>query len=163
MMPLFRSRRQARITRRPAPRPLLVETLEERCVPAGNLLVSVYGPSPQNQFREYTPAGGLIRSVNIPQVPGATGWDEARHLVIDPAGKVSVYNGTFNPYLATYDPNAGSWSQTTYSGWSTVNNVSYGGLARFGSYIFATDMNTGGGAPNGIVRFDTSGGATTRF
>jgi hypothetical protein len=59
-------------------------------VPAGNLLVSVYGPYPQNSFREYTPTGALVRSVNVPQPAGGSSWDEARDLTVDAAGNVSV-------------------------------------------------------------------------
>ena len=122
-------------------------------VPAGNLLASVY-PYPQEAFREYTPTGSQVRSVTIPPPIGSSA-DEPRDLVADANGKVYVYNGTFNPYLAIYDPATGTWSQTTFSGWSTVNNVSYGGAEAFKTYVFTSDMNTGGGVPNGLVRFDS--------
>lgn len=163
-MPLFRfSRRSDRIRSKPRRQQFVLEVLEDRVVPAGNLLVSVYGSYPQNQFREYTPTGSLVRTVTVPMPTGSSGWDEARDLTVDSAGKVSIYNGTFNPYLATYNPSTSTWSQTTYTGWSTVNNVSYGGLAQLGNYIFATDMATGGGTPNGVVRFNTADGTATRF
>ncbi len=99
----------------------------------------------------------------MPLPGGGSSWDEARDLTVDAAGNVSIYNGTFTPYLATYNAQSATWSQTTYAGWSTVNNVSYGGLAQDGNYIFATDMNTASGPANGIVRFDTTTGTATRF
>jgi hypothetical protein len=139
-----------------------LERLEDRSVPAGNLLVTVAGPYPQHLFREYTPAGTLVRSVNIPPTPGST-FDYARDLVEDPSGNVYVYNGTFTPYLATYNPATASWSQTTSSGWSTVSNVSYGGLGLYHNFVYATDMATAGAMPNGIVRFDTVAGTATRL
>jgi hypothetical protein len=155
-------RRARRPVRRPDRRRPGLEPLEDRTVPAGNLLVTVAGPYPQHLFREYTPTGTLVRSVNIPPTPGSS-FDYARDLVEDPSGNVSVYNGTFTPYLATYNPATASWTQTTYSGWSTVSNVSYGGLALYHNFIYATDMATAGAMPNGIVRFDTVAGTATRL
>ena len=69
---------------------------------------------------------------------------DARDVVVGTAGQAYVYNGTFTPSLSTLDPVAGTWASTTLSGWSTVNNVSYGGVAAFGPYVFASDMNTAG-------------------
>src|SRR5437868_5038637 len=89
------------------PRPEL-EPLEDRVVPAGNILVSTDGPAPQQLFQEYTPAGALVRSVAIP--PGGVAED-ARDLAADANGNILAYNGTFDPYLSTYA--GGSWSQTT--------------------------------------------------
>ena len=141
---------------------LLLETLEDRLVPAGNLMVTVAGPYPQHLFREYTPTGAIVRAVNIPATPGSN-FDYARDIVEDPSGKVYVYNGTFTAYLAAYNPATSSWTQTPYPGWSTVSNVSYGGLAEFGNFIYATDMATAGAMPNGVVRFNLADGSATRF
>jgi hypothetical protein len=154
------SRRANRALRR---RALTLEQLEDRIALAGNILATVAGPYPQYQFQEYTPDGSQVRAVNIPATPGSS-FDYARSLVEDPNGTVYVYNGTFTPYLATYNPATSSWSQTTYTGWSTVSNVSYGGLAQFGNYLYASDMATAGaGAPNGVVRFNLADGSATRF
>src|SRR5262245_66570108 len=109
-MPLTHSaRRWHRINPRQHNRTLQLEILEDRLAPAGNLLVSVYGSYPQNQFREYTPTGSLVRTVNVPMPTGSTSWDEARDITVDSAGKVSSYNGTFTPSLATY--NSATWTQ----------------------------------------------------
>ena len=92
-------------------RRLELEHLEDRVVPAGNILVSTDGAGAQQLLQEYTPAGALVSSVGIP--PGGTA-ENARDLVADGSGNVLVYNGTFDPYLSTYG--SGAWSHTTYSG-----------------------------------------------
>jgi hypothetical protein len=143
-------------------RAFALEQLEDRIALAGNILATVAGPYPQHLFQEYTPSGSLVRAVNIPPTPGSN-FDYARSLVEDPSGTVYVYNGTFTPYLAAYNPANGSWSQTTYAGWSTVSNISYGGLAEFGNYVYASDMATAGAMPNGVVRFNLANGTATRF
>ncbi|HYV37018.1 MAG TPA: Calx-beta domain-containing protein, partial [Gemmataceae bacterium] len=139
-----------------------LEVLEDRLAPAGNIIATVAGPYPQHLFREYTASGALVRSVNVPPTPGSS-FDYARDVEEDASGKVSIYNGTFTPYLATYNPGTSTWSQITYAGWSTVSNVSYGGLGLYQNFIYATDMNTAGNAQKGIVRFDTVSGNITRF
>ena len=165
-MKWFRSlltRRNAQLARLTGRSRLTLESLEDRLVLSGNLLVSTTGASAQQVVQEFNAGGGLVRTVNIPAPPGTTG-DTARDLVEGSTGKIYVYNGTFTPALATY--NAGSWTQQTYSGWSTVNNVSYGGLGLLQNYIFATDMTTAGdpvGQSNGIIRFNLSDGTATRF
>jgi hypothetical protein len=142
----------------------VVEILEDRLVPSGNLLVTTAGPS-QQVFEEFNAAGSLVRTVNIPAPPGTSG-DTARDLVQDSSGNVYVYNGTFNPALATYHAATSSWTQQNYTGWSTVNNVSYGGLGLYQNFIFASDMTTAGdpaGQSDGVIRFNLSDGTATRF
>src|SRR5262245_26739995 len=80
-------------------RPTL-DLLEDRLAPAGNLLVTTAGAYPQQVFKELTPSGSPVRTVNVPPPPG-TSSATARDLVQDAAGKVYVYNGTFTPALAT--------------------------------------------------------------
>src|SRR5262249_56921664 len=107
-------------------------------------------------FKEFAPPGTLVRSVSVPPPPGSSG-DTARDLVQDPGGKVYVYNGTFTPALATYNPSTSSWTQQNYTGWSTANNVSYGGLGLYQNFIFASDMTTGSdpaGQSNRVVRLN---------
>ena len=58
------------------------------------------------------------------------------------------------PYLSIYDPSAGSWSHRTHAGWGTINEPSYGGIARQGDRVFASDMSTALDLANGIVAFD---------
>src|SRR5262245_6278828 len=150
------------VRRRWPRRPLSLERLEDRLAPSANILVSVDGSYPQQQFREYTPSGALVRTVVVP--PGGAAED-ARDLVADASGNVYLYNGTFDPYLSTYST-GGTWSHRTYSGWSTVNNTSYGGIGLSGSYVFVTDMTTYGEAADqakGIVRFNLADGTASRF
>jgi hypothetical protein len=91
--------------------------------------------------------------------------EDARDLVGLAGGKVAFYNGTFSPYLSVYDPGSTTklWNHNTYQGWSTVANVSYGGLAAWGTYLYATDMAAGTtDTTAGIVRFVTGTWATGR-
>src|SRR5258706_3987954 len=122
----------------------------------GNIVVA-NSPFGDEDLFEYTPAGTLVQSINVAPA------DNGRDLLVDRIGRVHLYNGTFNPVLTQYDPVSGSFSSRSFAGWSTVNNLTYGGLATSGRYIFASDMATGGGEPKGVVRFDLDGGATVRF
>ena len=49
---------------------LSLEQLEDRVVPTGNLLVTTAGTYPQQLLQEFTAAGTLVRTVNIPAPPG---------------------------------------------------------------------------------------------
>lgn len=112
--------------------------------------------SSRNVLYEYTRDGVFVRQVTIPLAPGCCGT--SRDLVVSGPGTVAIYNGTFSPVLSTYDFAAGTWTDRTAAGWSTVNNVSYGGVAISNGYIFATDMRTySGGEAKGIVRFAADG------
>jgi hypothetical protein len=122
----------------------------------GNILVS-NSPFGDEDIFEYTPAGALVQSINLSPA------NDGRDLIVDRAGRAQLYNGVFSPTLTQYDPKTNSFSSRTFAGWSTVNNLTYGGVATNGRYVFATDMNTNGGEASGVVRFDLDGGATTRF
>ncbi|PTL76938.1 hypothetical protein DAT35_47610 [Vitiosangium sp. GDMCC 1.1324] len=128
---------------------------------SGNILIST-----GNTLYEYTPAGAWVRTVPIPY-PGGTRptTETARDVVVDASGNLALYNGTFDPYVSQYDVAAGTWTHTTHTGWSTANNASYGGLARYESFVFATDMLTygTGDSPRGLVRFDLGGSTPVRF
>jgi hypothetical protein len=122
----------------------------------GNIVVS-NSPFGDEDLFEYTPAGALVQSINVSPA------NDGRDLIVDRAGRVQLYNGTFSPTLTQYDPLTNAFNSRTFAGWSTVNNLTYGGVATNGRYVFATDMNTNGGEASGVVRFDLDGGATTRF
>jgi len=136
----------------------LVATSLMRAAPfkPGNIVVS-NSPFGDEDLFEYTPAGVLVQSINVSPA------NDGRDLIVDRAGRVQLYNGTFNPTLTQYDPLTNSFSSRSFAGWSTVNNGTYGGVATNGRFVFATDMNTNGGEAAGVVRFDLDGGATTRF
>jgi hypothetical protein len=151
-----RLRRCAPITRRP-----LLELLEDRLAPSvTSLYVSTQAATTSGSLlKEYTPSGQLIRSVFVPT---AGGTETSRDLAMN-GQQALVYNGTFSPQLSAYTATSGAWTSTAGpAGWSTVNNVSYGGLAVLGGYAFATDMSTSGDE-KGIVRFDLAAGTSDRF
>jgi hypothetical protein len=153
----------ARSSRRLA---LAVDRLEGRTLLAGDLLVAAQVPGYTiYHLMRFSQSGNLLESVQVPKGAGTTDSPQTRGIAVDPGGNIDVYNGTFTPVLSRYAPGTGTWlADQTLAGWSTVNNGSYGGVAAYGNYVFASDMSTGiGGGPRGIVRFDTSGGAPVRF
>jgi hypothetical protein len=137
---------------------LLGDPISLQPLTPGNIVISC-----DNTIKEYTRAGVLVQSTSVPY-PGSDSTPKARDLVVDRSGNVEVFNGTFDPYLSALNVAQGTWSHLTFTGWSLVNNGSYGGLATSGRYVYAPDMSTSGdGQPQGIVRFDLSGGTTIRF
>lgn len=139
-----------------------VEGLEGRTLLSADVLVV---PNFYSTIREYTPTGTFVRSLSVPYPDSNPNTEYARDVVVDPAGNIQVYNGTFHPYLSTYSPLTGTWTQHLIPGGFNINNISYGGIGATGQYVFVTEMNTAqSGTPTGIVRFDTSNGySTTRF
>ena len=127
----------------------------------GHLLVS---READHILREVTATGALVQTFTIPSTADPSGV--LRDVTVGSNGSAYLYNGTFYPVVTTLNPANGTTSDRTLAGFSTVNNVSYGGIASFGSYVYATDMQTFGtpdGTPKGIVRFDLSNGTATRF
>ncbi len=123
-----------------------------------------YYISTNNILYEYTPDSAQVFAVPIPY-PGTDYYQEARDIVPAHDGRIYVYNGTYSAYLSAYDPRTGSWSQQTFPGWNTANNLSYGGIAALNNYVYASDMQTGNDSQSqsGIVRFDLASGSATRF
>lgn len=116
---------------------------------AGDLLVTI-----DNTLVQVGADGARKGEVDIPYPPQRPGTERARDLAVDGMGRIAIYNGTFSPLLSRFDPTSTEWSHFTLSGWSTANNVSYGGLAStLGTSVYVTDMATSAsGAPRGIVR-----------
>jgi hypothetical protein len=128
----------------------------------GDILVSSTTNLSTNALREYTPTGTLVQTFSVPIAPGGDGY--SRGIATDTSGNVQIYNGTFSPYLTTLNPSTNTVTNHTLSGWSTINNIFFGGMAVNGNYAYATDMataNTGG--PNGIVQFNLTNFSATRF
>lgn len=124
-------------------------------VPPGNVLVSS-----SNMLREYTPDGQLVDSRPIPHPGGSHPLGEvARDVVLDGAGDLHVYNGTFSPWLSTLRADDGTWEHHTTDDWNTVNNVSYGGIASIGPWLFVSDALSGGG----LWRFDSQDGFSVQL
>ena len=144
---------------------LLIISSTAKSVPigVGNVLVSS-----DERLYEYTTSGTLVQTIAIPYPGGAHPISEsARDIAYNDTGDVYVYNGTFDPFLSTLDTGSNTWDHRTFSGWSTVNNGSYGGIDVTNNYAFVTDMRTfgDGGADEarGVVRFDLTNSSATRF
>ena len=91
-------------------------------------------------LNEYTLQGVLISTQPIPQVPGATENENARGLSVDPSGNIDIYDGTSTRSLAILSARRQTWSYQTFSGWNTVNTDSYGEVATYNNFVFASDM-----------------------
>jgi hypothetical protein len=116
--------------------------------------------SSANQLQRFSLEGQLLGSEAIPRNAAQEG---ARDLVQHPLHGIWIFNGTFQPELSHYWE--GIWTSRSLPGWSIPNNLSYGGIASLGDYIFVTDGSTSqGGAARGIVRFPIHDDAPpTRF
>jgi hypothetical protein len=128
----------------------LLEPLEARLqLAAGNFLVSNGNIGSRKNFvYEYNQSGQVVRTLTFPNSDSGI-----RDIVVDPAGRIQAFNGTFNPALATYS--SGTFSSHTYPEWSIFNVGDFGGIAAYRNYVFVTDEAAGGDA-QGIVRFDTA-------
>jgi len=135
---------------------------------ASNLIVAYtnldsHNPAHTNHMFEYTRGGALVQQMDIPTGDPA-GGGFLRGVTVDTKNRVSFFNGTFSPYLSTYDSVHGGWTQTSIAGWSMVNNLNYGGIASYGPYLFLPDFATAyDGSPNGIIRYNANTGASERF
>ncbi len=119
-----------------------------------------------NQLQLYDPDGALVSSRAIPYPGGNRPVSEQARDVVHVGKYVVVYNGTFDPYVSALNTKTRSWTDLTMSGWTTVNNTSYGGIAVLPPYVYVTDMTTYGSAVDelaGIVRFDAGSGGATRY
>ncbi|MEM9566935.1 MAG: hypothetical protein AAF974_01405 [Cyanobacteria bacterium P01_E01_bin.34] len=101
----------------------------------GNILVST-----NNTVTEYTRDGMVVQSFSVPQPAG----ESIRDIAIDREGNIRVYNGTFDPTMGIIQVATGTVTNVSVPGWSTVNNLTYGGIASFQDTIFVTDMRTSG-------------------
>lgn len=139
--------------------PLTLEQLEDRTLLSGDLLVTAEVPGAYNyNLMQYTQQGVLVNSQAIPKTPGATENQDARGLSIGPSGNVNVFDGTATPSLAVLSAGTPqAWSFRTAPGWSTNANVTYGSVAAYNNYLFASNMASYNGQSYGMVRFDSSG------
>ena len=101
---------------------------------------------------------------NVPVPPNNSfSFDNVRDLVVDESGNVLLYNGTFTPSLLSGNATDGVVSQLQVPEFSTVNNTTFGGIARDGDFVFLTDQSTGGSPGQGILRIDITDNSSTRF
>jgi hypothetical protein len=137
-------------------------------VPSGNILVTTgtfFGSILPSRLYEYTLTGTQVSSILVPYGSGSRPTTEiVRDVVMGNDGQAYIYNGTFNPYLSIYNFTSATWQHHNFTGWSTVNNVSYGGIALDNKFVYLSDMVTAGsGSPVGIVRFDRTNFTPDRF
>jgi hypothetical protein len=158
------ARRLSRPTRRQL---LALEQLEDRTLLAGNLLITAEVPGRiAYNLMQYTQQGTLVSSQNIPQSPSATEYQEARGLTVDPSGNVHIADGTMSPFLDTATPTPSAqpaWSYQTTSGWAIGSNITYGEVASYKNFVFASNMQSQNGVFHGVIRFDTTGGSPVQF
>ena len=146
-------------------RRLLLEQLEDRLSPAANLLVTTTIAVTEQVLREFTPGGDLVRTALLPagqRRPRA--WPRPR-LRPERQGP-RLYAGLSTRPSNSYTLDGGGWTHRTHSGWSTVNNVSYGGIGVLGDYVYVTDMTTfsePADEAKGVVRFNLADGTSARF
>jgi hypothetical protein len=100
--------------------------------------------------------------VNTTVVPLEGGTEEELRELTHWDGVTYLYRGTFSPTMTYYDDDLADWVHEPFAGWSTVNNVSYGGLAHTEDWGWATDMITSGKPEIGLVRFSLLGLPTER-
>jgi hypothetical protein len=110
----------------------------------GNILLSdEFSPG---RIREFTPTGQLVQTFNF----SAQG---PRSIVTDANGNIEIFDGGPAPTLITLSPvTGGIIAQTSFPGWRVRGNLNFGGLAAFGNYVFASDMNTPD--TGGIIAFN---------
>jgi hypothetical protein len=126
---------------------------------SGNILmVNATISSPNgNKIYEYTPAGAQIRAVDIP-------GGSPRSVVLDKNGNAEIYDGTFGARLTTYNPATGTFTFTSLPNFNTVNNVTYGGIAAFGPYVYLSNMQLNSGQPpGGVIRVNVDNSSVARI
>ena len=122
-----------------------------------------------DEIVEYTAAGVVVDRVEVPYPGSGSDTTEfTRDLVVDAAGRIHAYNGTFDPYLSTYVRAPGGaapvWTHRTHPDWDTYANTTYGGIVTLGDHLYVTDTALSGAPANGLVRFDNpAAGDTIRF
>jgi len=133
----------------------------------GNILICSSdwnGGSYDSTLYEYTADGVFVDSSPIPFEVGSSPWDDnVRDLVVDQDGDLHIYHDSGTAVLATRSALNGEWEYHTHGGWSTGSNLSYGGIAAFGDYVFVTDNGSSGGSQIGLIRFDTRDWSSVRF
>ncbi len=126
----------------------------------GDILKDDFNGFNKGRIREITTAGSVVRTINL------STSDQLRGMVLDANGHIDVYRGASPAYLSIIDPSTGTEiASTTFSGWTTADTATSGGIAAYGNYVFVTDMNTGSGVDNlnGIIRFNINDLSAQRF
>lgn len=114
---------------------------------------------------QYDYNGVLVKTTSIPWPAGIRPPGQNAHdLVMLQNGTIAVYNGTTSGFISIFNPTTLTWQHFQISGLSTdVNDPAMGGIASWGQYIYASDMESTPGNPFGVVRLDLTTGAIARF
>jgi hypothetical protein len=100
---------------------------------------------------EYDRYGQLLSTTDVPM---SMDGGQVRDILILENGRLAVFNGTFAPELNVFD---GTWWESyQIDGWSSANNMSYGGIANVGDVVYLTDTNTYGAPEKGVIAFNES-------
>jgi hypothetical protein len=114
-----------------------------------------FGISSENHIAQ---GNDVVFTSNITIPVSSAPTEYARDAVKFRDGTLIVYNGSATPKVSVYANE--TWDEFGFHGWSTANNITYGGIASNEKYIWVTDMNTSGGIDNhlkGIIQFDLTG------
>lgn len=132
---------------------------------AGNLLVASYDYGLDGSIIEYSKQGDLIQKINIPypNFGGDGNFGHVRDVSLSINGELHAFNGTFDPFLSTYNFGTNQWKHNQYQDWGIVNNGSYGGIGTYGDYVFVTDQLNGTDLKQGLIRVDTSNNTSKQF
>lgn len=118
-----------------------------------------------NKLGRMSRSGSIIDSfVTVPYSGRSSLPNErVRDPVVDYWMRPNVYDGTAavkNHYLA----GPGQFYELSIANHTTVSNVTYGGSAALGEYVYMTDMGTSASDTNrGIIRFDMSRSTSARY
>jgi hypothetical protein len=152
----------------PSPTPPPTPTPSPSPTPTHDVLVSfgglTYNSSQNNAVNEFRPDGSFVRTISFNYGASTVypGYEVLRDIVFDAQGAIDAFNGTENPYLTRYWPNA-AVQNLTFPDWNVQNGFTFGALAASANFIFAADMGTNAQpTANGIIRFDLQG-ANIRF
>ena len=148
---------------------LTEKQLEERILlsapAANNVLVSQHLQTGEKIY-EYSLDGNLVQTFDVEYGGGDGSYPQTetvRDIVMDADGNIQIYNGTFSAFQSELDPVSGTYNHRVADGFSTANNVSYGGIATKGDFVFVTDMETAGAESEGLIRFDRTDDSSTPF
>jgi hypothetical protein len=98
---------------------------------------------------EYDRFGQVLSTTEVPVNPSG---GQLRDILMLEDGRLAVYNGTFSPELSIFD--GAEWEHHQVAGWSSINNITYGGIANVGDLVFLTDTDTAVGEDQGVIIFD---------
>jgi hypothetical protein len=136
-------------------------TLTNDCLVTNSNILMVAGGAAPYQLYSLTRSGATAASALPLPSALASGWP--RDLTVDAQGRRAIYQFANDPAL--FVASGGSWTQETVSGADVgvPSAASAAGIAATPNGFFATDAYRYGGTIGGLVRFDGTTLAATRF